>query len=407
MDLNADHNCPAFIVFSTADWNAPYWTNKQHVADRLARRGHNVLYIESPGIRRPGANARDLSRMFGRVRQWLRSPREERERLWVYSPLTIPFGHRNKCVKAFNDWLTRRSINTWLSRKSINRFIIWTYHPYMVDAVRHLERQSLVYHCVDDLASIPGVDKLTFRQAEVHLLETADVIFTTSPVLQKRCESIAGRRSIYERNVADIEHFSRARTQGVVPADLASIKGPKLGYVGVLSEYKIDFSLVEHCATVRTDWQWIFIGDEPERQTSAAIRRLKKLANVHFFGYRPYNDLPGYLRGIDVAVLPNLTTGYMAGVFPMKLYEYLAAGKPVISTPLQSLHEIGDLVHIAGDRDAWIDRIDRILANGSPQISTDDPRLSEYTWEKRLDRMLNSLAAHSVSKQEGGCRPTN
>lgn len=380
-----------FIMFSTADWAAPYWTNKQHIAERLAMRGHRVLYIESPGIRPPKINSRDLSRIFSRLKRAWFSPRKMRETLWVHAPLTIPMGHKSRIVLAFNGWLLRSTIRKWLKRGGQKPTIIWTYHPYFDDAVRDLDVHSLVYHCVDDLASIPGVDSATFRKAELNLLRHADMVFTTSPRLQEHCAAIVGKRSIYERNVADLEHFSRARQAGDIPPELAAIEGLKLGYTGVLSEYKLDFALIEQCAKSRPDWNWVFIGDEPERQNSAVVARLGSLPNVHFLGYRTYERLPDYLRGIDIAVMPNLTSGYMSSVFPLKLYEYLAAGKPVISTSISALADMGDVISQVDGRDSWLSAIEATVESRPPPIPLEDPRIAERSWDKRLDRMLERL----------------
>jgi glycosyltransferase involved in cell wall biosynthesis len=191
--------------------------------------------------------------------------------------------------------------------------------------------------------------------------------------------------------VADIEHFSQARLPGASPAEMRAIHGPKLGYIGVLSDYKLDFTLVTKCAMARPDWNWIFIGEEPERQASAHVVHLRTLPNVYFLGYKSYDILPDYLREIDIAVLPNLTTGYMSGVFPMKLYEYLAAGKPVISTPIDALADLGDIIAMAQGASLWIAEIEKKLALVTQPIDLDDPNLSEFSWDKRLDRMLEVL----------------
>lgn len=381
------------VMFSSADWAAPYWTNKQHIADRLAKRGHRVLYIESPGIRPPRANVRDLSRILSRLQRAWTPPKRINGDLWVFAPLTIPLGHRSPLIKRFNAWLMGSVVRRWLKRNSKGNLIIWTYHPYIEGAYERLSRSALVYHCVDDLAAIPGVDPETFRRAETVLVQAADVVFTTSPYLKSHCEALGARQCLYERNVADIEHFSKARLPGAVPADLADIEGPKLCYIGVLSEYKLDLELIRQCALARPDIRWIFIGEEPERQANATIAFLHSLPNVHFLGYKPYDQLPAYLRGVDIAVLPNLTDGYMKGVFPMKFYEYMAAGKPIIATPINSLEDVNEFssVLMAGTAKEWLQATDRYLQNPPSSVALDDENMAQFDWERRLDRMLGKI----------------
>src|SRR5262249_51154926 len=150
-------------------------------------------------------------------------------------------------------------------------------------------------------------------------------------------------RTDYCPNATDVTHFATARDGGAVPEELAAIARPRLGYVGVLSDFKIDFELIERAAALSPAWQFVFIGDEREGQGSAAIARLRARPNVHFLGWRPYALLPKYLRGIDVALLPQRLNDYTRAMFPMKYFEYLAAGKPVVATPLPALAEFAAL----------------------------------------------------------------
>lgn len=386
------------LLFSTADWTAPYWTNKQHVADQLASRGHRILYLESPGIRAPNANARDISRIWGRLKRLWRPPQQVEKNLWVYSPVTIPFGHKRAWIGVVNGWLLRRTVQHWLKRHAQGTVVTWTYHPYMLEAIRGLPHGILVYHCVDDLSAIPGVDVDNFRAAEQRLLQRADAVFTTSPFLQALCSATAGDLCVYERNVADIGHFAQARMPASIPDDLIRIPSPRLGYVGVLSDYKLDFALIEVLAKARPDHQWIFIGEEPERQKSELVSRLQSLPNIHFLGYRAYSRLPDYLRGLDIAVLPNLTEGYMAGVFPMKLYEYMAAGRPILATPIDALAGLEQSVVIAENPDAWLTAINTILRKPPHPVALDDPGLAAFSWEARLDRMLQHPAFATLDR---------
>lgn len=382
---------PTVVMFSTADWNAPYWTNKQHIASRLAKRGTRLLYIESLGIRRPGANSRDLARMARRIGRVLEGPRQVDENLWVYSPLTIPFGHRHSVVRSLNARLLSRTIERWLGANASDAPVVWTYHPYVLDTLARIRAEKLVYHCVDDVAAVPGVDATAYAAAELALLRKADVVFTTSLPLQRHCSEIAGDRSVYERNVADIEHFASARRAGSVPVDISRVPHPRIVYTGVLSDFKLDLSLIEETATTRSDWHWVLIGNEPEGHSNPIIAKLRRLGNVHLLGYRPYATLPNYLAAADIAVLPNLVDGHAASVFPMKLYEYLAAGRPVLATPMPSLEGMREVIAIA-DRHDWVEAVGRILADPPGSLALDDPRLRDFSWEARMDRMLKRLA---------------
>src|SRR5476651_2015491 len=151
------------VMFSTADWASHYWTNKQHMAARLAARGHRVLYVETVGLRRPRMNRKDAGRMAVRLSRGLVPPAQVRDNLWVLSPLTVPVGQRHRAINTFNRWQLRTRIRSWMRKQKITRPLIWTYHPYMLEAAEALDPSMIVYHCVDDLGAVPDVDRMTFE----------------------------------------------------------------------------------------------------------------------------------------------------------------------------------------------------------------------------------------------------
>jgi glycosyltransferase involved in cell wall biosynthesis len=380
----------AIVLFSTADWKWPYWTNKQHIAARLGARGFRVLYVESIGLRLPGANIRDLSRICGRLWRATGAIKEVQKNVWVLSPLTIPGAANFSPARQFNDWQVHARITSWLhSMRSIGP-IVWTYLPHVLHIAKRLNPTALVYHCVDNLGAIPGVDRKAFEEAERELLLCSDQVFTTSPELFKRCSALAPSRTDYFGNLVDIEHFAAARRPGSIPTDLAAVPKPRLVYIGVLSDFKIDFALIEATARSNPDWHLVFIGEEREGQRSELVRRLKTLPNVHFLGWKPYTDLPSYLRGTDVALLPQLRNDYTSAMFPMKYFEYLAAGRPVVTTTLPALAEFSTLHREASGADAFAAAIADTLS--APIIvDLDHPVVQSHSWDARIDAMLQLI----------------
>jgi glycosyltransferase involved in cell wall biosynthesis len=389
--MNAIAENQAVVLFSTAEWFWPYWTNKQHIATRLASRGFRVLYVESMGFRRPGFNSSDFGRVWRRIKYGVGPIREVQKNLWVLPPLTIPRLHHWPWADHVNTWQLRTGIASWLRGIDSDRPIVWTYHPYMLRLATALNPTALIYHCVDNIGAMPGVDGMAFDRAERKLLAAADRIFTTSPALQHRCAMIAPGRTDYFGNVADIEYFATARLDGAVPADLAAIPRPRLAYVGVLSDFKIDLQLVEYVVEQRPHWHLVFIGDEREGQNSVTIARLKSRANVHFLGWKPYAQLPAYLHGIDVALLPQMINDYTRSMFPMKYFEYLAAGRPVVATRLPALAEFTALHREADTPENFINAIASALVTPAA-VPVDHPVLQFHSWDALLDRMLDRIA---------------
>src|SRR5258705_3580684 len=254
------------ILFSTADWYSKYWTNKQHIASQLAARGDRVLYVETVGLRLPVLNAADAKRIVSRLKSGLSPIAEVSDNLWRLSPMTIPFGHQSSVIAGFNQLQLTTRIKRWISGNGVVAPLVWTYHPYMLDAARSINPSKFIYHCADDLGAMPGIDRNSFDQAECKLLAEADVIFTTSHRLQERCAAIAGAWSHYFGNVADISHFAPARAFQALPPEFARIPGPRLGYVGALSDFKVDFDLLTAIVEKRPDWHLVLIGDERHGQ---------------------------------------------------------------------------------------------------------------------------------------------
>jgi len=385
----AAHDC---VLFSTADWDEPYWTNKQHTASILAARGWRILYVESVGFRSPKVGSgRDWARLWRRLWRGVQSlvlgPPRRAANVWVLSPLMVPAGHHLPFVRSLNQALLRFSVARFAKAHTFKEPVVWTYHPYMLDSISTLPRGPLVYHCVDDIAAIPGVDVNAFRSAQQALLGQCEAVFTTAMSLKEVCLPF-NRNTHFFGNVVDDAHFGEARADGPVPAELAAIPEPRLVYHGVLSDFKVDFPLLMQTAQARPQWQWVIIGEEREGQRSELLAQLSRLPNVHLLGYRNYQSLPQYLRGMRVGVLPTLLNEYTRSMFPMKFYEYLAAGLPVVSTPLDFAKEPRAGLEVGGDADAFIAAIEKQLARGKLTASEAVAAVGENTWERRLDKML-------------------
>jgi hypothetical protein len=151
LDLTKD-----IIFISTADWDYPFWTNKQHVAVALAERGYRILYVESMGLRKPTLGKKDITRVFGRLRKWAGGLREVRKNIWVFSPIAIPF-HERSWVKGINIRVLCRYIRKYMRHLKFRNPILWTYNPLSIDMVGSFNESIVVYHCVDDLTAAPGM----------------------------------------------------------------------------------------------------------------------------------------------------------------------------------------------------------------------------------------------------------
>lgn len=385
------------ILFATADWDTPYWTNKQHTAAHLAKAGWRVLYVESVGLRAPKVGSgTDWRRMLKRVWRSLHGPRQVGDRIWVYAPLVIPFKHNNPMVRAFNQgWLTR-TIKKFIHQHGFHLPMVWTYHPYILETRAALNSNpttatgKLVYHCVDDLSAVPGIDAKAFAQEEKSLLHSANAVFTTSLTLAEKFQN--HKHKVYNfSNVVDVEHFWQARKPGPIPDDLAQIQEPRLGYIGALSDFKVDFRLLLEVAKRNPQWSFVIIGEEREGQKDPLLIQLSHLNNVHMLGHRPYSELPRYLRGMSAGLLPTLVNPYTNSMFPMKFYEYLSAGIPVVTTRLKFTEECKlDTVFVAENSYDFSNCIFKAI-NNKATLPSKEFLERHHSWDARLKKMLTIL----------------
>lgn len=378
---------PGIILYSTADWNNPFWTNKQHMACHLAARGFCVLYIESLGLRRPTLKAQDLSRILKRLISFFKGKRQVRENIWVYSPIVIPLG-RYKFIQKINALILKTSLRFFKWQLGFKEHWAWTYNPTVSDLAVSLCPSKIVYHSVDDLSASPGMDAQWIQQEESKLLAQADHVFCTSKKIFEHCRSQAGQKVHYFPNVVDVDHFKKAQTVTALPSDLENIPKPRIGFIGAISSYKVDFQMLNLAARKHPEWSFVMIGKigegQPETETS-----LLSLPNIYLIGPRDYKILPEYLAGFDVAMIPCPINDYTQSMFPMKFFEYLAAGKKVVAPLIDSLREFTQYFFIIKENDLS-QTVDQAL-NSKTNSSQINQLVQEYTWEKRLTAMLDII----------------
>lgn len=376
------------ILLSTADWDNPFWTNKQHVACELARTGHRVFYIDSLGLRRPSASAQDLKRIWGRVKKAIRPPQNVRENVWVWSPIVIPL-QRYKAVQQLNRFLLNAGLKFWLWKLNFNDSLFWTYNPMTTRFFNLKDYKKTVYHCVDEIKAQPGMPVEEIEAAETELVKGVDVCFVTAEHLFETRKSL-NPNTHYFSNVADYAHFSQARESDLeVPEDVKNLSKPVIGFVGAISGYKVNFSLLEQMAAKHPEWSIVMIGKVGEGDPWTDVSTLKKYSNIHFLGPKPYQSLPAYMKAFDVGILPNMLNEYTKSMFPMKFYEYLAAGLPVVATELNALKNCKHIAAITKSDEAFIQALEQTLAGQLIPLEARLEAAKEQTYERRTKKMLD------------------
>lgn len=386
------------VCLSTADWDAELWTNKQHLMSRLST-AVPVVYVESLGLREPRLSLRDLRRILARLRPGRRPAADvppahaagapAGARPTVVAPLVVPL-HRWRWVRRLNRRLVRRALAAPVAALPRPR-VLWAYSPLAIDEVDVDDYDQVLFHCVDDLATVPGVPFAATRDMEARLADRADATFASAPASADRLRPVAGDRVALLPNVADTGLFARALEPGEPPEELAAIPQPRIVFAGALSDHKIDWALLEAVARAAPDLQLVLIGPVGAEQAMDGHRRLADLPNCHLLGPRPHAALPDYLRAATAAIVPYAVNEHTASVFPMKVWEYLATGVPVVSTSLPAMVDLRPPVRFADDPTAFVAALRQ--AHRDP---VEDRRRSAaaagHSWEANLERMLAGLA---------------
>jgi glycosyltransferase involved in cell wall biosynthesis len=311
----------------------------------------------------------------------------------------LPF-QRYAGVRAFNRWYLSAALARQVRRLGLRQPLLWTYNPLTLRLLRRDNFPRIVYHCVDDIAAQPGMPAAVLERGERELVERAAVVFTTAPRLHETRRRW-NPQTHYLPNVADFAHFSKALDPALpIPADMAAIPAPRLGFIGALSGYKVDFALLAELARSRPHWSIVLIGKVGEGDPWTDVSPLAALPNVHRLGPRPYAELPAYLRAFDVALLPNARNAYTDSMFPMKFFEYLASGRPIVSVDLPALREFHDVAWLAGSAEDFLAAAEAILDGAVPPLALRLARARRHTYDARLDRMLALLDAAVSSRPE-------
>ena len=386
-------NLPLNIVMlSTAEWDNPFWTNKQHTACSLANAGHRVFYIESLGLRSPSAgHGRDWKRLFKRLLRAFLLPNKVKDNLWVWSPLVIPAAS-GKFSQNINKVLLSLTLGFYRRLYGFRSAILWTYNPLTLLYAKPNRFNALIYHCVDEISAQPGMNKKLIQTQERKLCSLADHVFVTSSSLYSS-RSRWTRRITYLPNVVDSDHFSKGRLVSTyVPFDFESIPEPRLIFVGALSSYKVDFDLIQKLAVICPNWSIVLIGLVGEGDPNTSINQLMGIKNIYLLGPKSYKELPMLMHFSNVGLLPCVLNQYTRAMFPMKFFEYLAAGLPVVSTRLPSLEEFAEYINFASTAEEFASMINKILSNSShfDEQSVKD-LVSKYSYRKRTEAMIKTI----------------
>jgi glycosyltransferase involved in cell wall biosynthesis len=382
------------LCFGSADFEEPSWVNAQHLMYRLARE-HRILYVNSLGLRQPRVrpgDARKIARRISGLWQGVRRPFADRD-LHVVSPLNAP-PLRSRLLRNGAAAVVASRLRRAVRQAGLRRPLAWVFLPSAAPLLDRFDLRAVIYHCVDAYEANPGVDAALVRGLERDLLARANWVIASSRPLFDRLRA-QHSQVLLMPNVADIASLPPPGSAPPVPPDLARIPRPRIGYVGNLAAYKCDLGLLASAAA-RCDHSWVFVGGVGRGEGATDLAHLTELPHVHLLGEKPYAELGAYLHHLDVGLIPFAANDTTRHSFPMKFFEYLACGRPVVSAPLESLRDFlrPPFAFTYTGEDEFLKAIDAALATGDEQAARQRRALAEeHSWERRMEEVAALLSS--------------
>jgi UDP-galactopyranose mutase len=380
LEKNAMWSSTAIIVFSHLRWEFVY-QRPQHLLSRLAE-FHRIIFIEEPEFAPASAKC-----------SWRYSL--PTSNVLVCRPCThsqAPGFHREQLPHL------SRLLSELLERERLTDYVLWFYTPMAEPLADELKPLAVVYDCMDELSAFLNAPPQLLER-EIALLQRADIVFTGGPSLY-RAKKNRHPKVYCEPSSVDARHFGQAADSIGEAADQQALPHPRLGYFGVIDE-RIDLALLDQMAGSHPEWQIVMVGPVVKIDPATLPRR----ANITYFGQRKYEELPSYLKGWDVCLLPfarNESTKYIS---PTKILEYMAAKKQIASTPITDVAEpYGDIVYLGETNEDFIASCERALHAPAQERAQRQNKMAQVlkktSWNATANRMRGVLTLVMENNRE-------
>jgi glycosyltransferase involved in cell wall biosynthesis len=384
------------LCFSTSDWTEAFGSRQQLML-LFAKRGHPVLFIERQVG--PEQLLRDGGMRSRKIAAW-KSPRlrQLKDNLWLWQPPLLPPG------RYYSTWLNRlgqsilvHHVKKLMGMLKMESPILWLYPPQSSPLLGEFGELLSIYHCIDHFSgNQDGVKRQVMQMEEKDLLQQVDIVFTHSQGLLKRYQGITRRQITLIPSAADVEYF-----QGTTSIDplLSHIPHPRLCVMGTL-DARLDGTLLLEMFHERPTWQLVLIGAIHRERIN--LRKLLELPNVHCMGPQPFERLPALLNGLDIFLIPYVLDELTRYISPIKLYEYLAVGKPVVSTNLPEISQFIPYIRMATGKADFIQQVEAALTTDTPdqQVARRN-EAKKHSWTNRLDLMCQVIEDCLKEKSNG------
>jgi glycosyltransferase involved in cell wall biosynthesis len=393
------------LCFAPGPWD-DIWRNRHQIMTRLAR-ANRVLYVEPWPYLRPV-----LRRLrHGPLRQaWAglhgTSLRQLHSNLYVYQPSArAPRAGREPLLALMQAVYVSR-LRRVLRELGYRSPILWSFLPDTEILLGQFGEKLAVYHVVDEYSGYAGVTaswRPMVQRMEERLLRRVDLVFVVSPALLER-KARFNEQTVLVPNGVDYAVFAAAQDTGTRPADLTGVAAPVVGYVGAINE-KLDLALLADAARECADVSWILVGPVAVtgEESLQALAELRAMPHVHLLGRKCVNDVPNYVAACDVCVLPYRVNEWTRHIDSLKLWEYLACGKPVVATDIPTARQFvdrgedvgpGSIIRIATTREHFVQQVRAGVQEHDPALPKARQSIAAMnTWDMRVEALSEAIDA--------------
>jgi len=374
------------VVFISVDpWKEERWARKQMLAWLLSYRFKNVVYYVAPG-----SSERSLPHL-----------KRIKSNFYLVDIPFIPKFLRGSGLSRLGVLVSCSVLYLLLLLIGAKKPIFVTYHSVNFAFTKKLAslfgKSLICYDLTDDWTEFQLTDetvKNEVKQSERKAIEESDVVLAVSEKLYESARKI-NPKTYYLPNATDVDNFRRTSSDIPVSPEVLSIPGPRIGYIGKVALWKTDFDLLEYLASTRPGWSLVFLGPVV-REANLLTDKLSAHGNVYFLGPRNYHSLPDYIKGFDVCILPHVVDPLTNSMDPIKLYDYLATGKQIVSTPVAEAIKFKEVIRIAADKEEFAAHIeDAIQARGSHDPARQLELVGLHSWESRAAELTRIIESNS------------
>ena len=380
-------NINDIIILYGPQWTGASQMSKHHFA-RFQSENRKVLYVEAPV---------NIMSFFTRTKvalaalnSFLSGPTRIKENLWVASYLyLLPYRGKKvffgaRWVNRINQWIVSKFLNKDVQSLKLNNPIIFVGGAHSYDLLHLFNNSLILYHCSDDYTFVPTFPE-TFADLEKDLFKKCNMVITTA-------EELTVAKAQYNSNIftvpngADIDFFlSTQDSQTTINDQIKNFESPVIGYVGSIFDW-LNKPWIKKAAEKYKEWNFIFIGP-----IETDISELKNIHNIHFYGPKEYKVLPQYLKGFSVATIPFVFNKVTLRASPIKFYEYLASGIPIVSSNLPDLKSFKDYAYLVDDYDSYEQSLFNAVNNDNHELKNKRMNLSKkYSWTSRF-KMIDKI----------------